>query len=103
MRIASQLMNGLVYEARLVPVGDGMLLELEENEFLSPEDATFGEFAIAEATDEERTSLEAAGYAMSDYVPAEATDGGACGDTQCGALHPATPPPGKQPGDEILH
>jgi hypothetical protein len=67
MKIASQLMNGLVYDANLVSRDGKEVLELQEGEYLSPEDATYGEFAIVEATTEDRDALRKAGYDLSDY------------------------------------
>ncbi len=58
MKIASGLMNGLVFEAQM----EGTQIKLETDELLSPDDAAFAEFEIVEATDEERAALRAAGY-----------------------------------------
>ncbi len=62
MKIASELMNGLVFEAQV----EGTVIKLETDEILSPDDAAFGEFEIVEATDEERVALRAAGYTLPD-------------------------------------
>jgi len=69
MRLASVLMNGLVFEAELVSAGEGRVIRLETDEILSPDHATLGEFAIVEATDAERTALREAGYDLTDYAP----------------------------------
>lgn len=68
MRVASSLMNGLTFEAEIVSGATGKVLRLETEEILSPEDATFGEFAIVEATDAERAALRESGYDLPDYV-----------------------------------
>jgi hypothetical protein len=91
MRIASQLFNGLVYEAQLVSIGEGRLLQLQDEEYLSPADATFGEFGILEATPAERAALRDAGYDLPDYTEPEP-----------GTEEPEPPPCGGAPG-EIMH
>jgi hypothetical protein len=84
MRLASSLMNGLMFQAEIVSGVEGKVLRLETEEILSPVDATFGEFAIVEATDAERKALREAGYELPDSVaPPEggcSIEGGCAGE-----------------------
>jgi hypothetical protein len=69
-------MEGQLWDATLQPSPEGgskggVVVVLSNEEILSPEDAVFGEFAIAEATEEERNTLKQAGYAMPDWDPAQ--------------------------------
>jgi hypothetical protein len=76
MKLCCGLMDGQLWDATLQPSPDGsaeggLVVVLSNEEVLSPQDAVFGEFAIAEATEEERHSLAQAGYAMPDWDPAQ--------------------------------
>jgi hypothetical protein len=88
MKLASHLMNGLVYDANLVSRDGRQVLELTEGEYLLPEDAAYGEFEIIDAADEEREALRQAGYDLSDYKP-EAPDCPASWEQESG--EPGTP------------
>ena len=74
MKLRSELMNGLVWEATLTtdstcsPPGRIVVL-LENEEVLTPEDAEFGEFQIVEAREAERDALRKAGYSLADWIP----------------------------------
>ncbi len=74
MKLCCGLMDGLLWDAtlQLSPEGGssaGPVVVLSNDEILSPHDADFGEFSIAEATEEERHSLKQAGYNMPDWDP----------------------------------
>lgn len=83
MKLCCGLMDGQLWDATLQPSSeegsaDGLVVVLSNEEVLSPQDADFGEFAIAEATDEERRSLKQAGYTMPDWEPAQWLGRGGC-------------------------
>jgi hypothetical protein len=68
------LMNGLMWEATLTmdpaaPSPGRLVVMLENQEVLSPEDAAFGEFHIVEATEAERDGLHRAGYSLPNWEP----------------------------------
>ncbi len=74
MKLCCGLMDGQLWDAVLQtsPEGNsdgGRVVVLSNDEVLSPQDADFGEFSIAEATEEERQSLTQAGYYMPDWDP----------------------------------
>jgi len=74
MKLCCGLMDGQLWDATLQtsPEGDsegGPVVVLSNDEILSPQDADFGEFSIADATEEERRSLKQAGYNMPDWDP----------------------------------
>ncbi len=74
MKLCCGLMDGQLWDAVLQtsPEGDadgGQIVVLSNDEVLSPQDADFGEFSIAEATEDERNSLRQAGYNMPDWDP----------------------------------
>lgn len=76
MKLCCGLMEGQLWDATLQPSPEGgseggVVVVLSNEEILSPDDADFGEFAIAEATEEERQTLKQAGYAMPDWDPAQ--------------------------------
>jgi len=76
MKLCCGLMEGQLWDATLQPSPEGrseggVVVVLSNEEILSPKDADFGEFAIAEATEEERHTLKQAGYAMPDWDPAQ--------------------------------
>jgi hypothetical protein len=76
VKIRSELMNGLTWDARLSTAPTDTLaghpvLVLDNEEILSPEDATFGEFSLVEATAEEREALRQAGYSLPDWTPGQ--------------------------------
>jgi len=69
-------MDGLMWDATLQPSQEGgseggMVVVLSNEEVLLPQNAVLGEFAIAEATEEERHSLKQAGYDMPDWDPVQ--------------------------------
>ena len=83
MKLCCGLMDGLIWDATLQPLPErgaegGVVVVLSNDEILSPQDADFGEFAIADATDEERRALKQAGYSMPDWDPAQWLGCGAC-------------------------
>jgi len=76
MKLCCGLMDGLMWDAALQPSPEGcpeggVVVVLSNEEVLSPQDADFGEFAIAEATEEERRSMKQAGYNMADWDPSQ--------------------------------
>jgi hypothetical protein len=76
MKLCCGLMDGLMWDATLQPSPEGgsesgVVVVLSNEEVLSPQNAVLGEFAIAEATEAERRSLEQAGYNMPDWDPAQ--------------------------------
>jgi len=73
MRLKSALFSGLDWDARLTSEApdsaDGIpVVVLSNSEVLSPSDATFGEFKIVAASEEERRLLTEAGYTMADWT-----------------------------------
>lgn len=90
MKLCCGLMDGQLWDATLqaTPDGDsesGPVVVLSNDEVLSPKDADFGEFSIAEATDEERRSLQQAGYNMPDWDPTQWLGCGGCHADHAGA------------------
>jgi hypothetical protein len=76
MKLCCGLMDGQLWDATLQPSPEegsqgGLVVMLSNDEILSPQDADFGEFAIAEATEEERHTLTQSGYTMPDWDPAQ--------------------------------
>jgi hypothetical protein len=83
MKLCCGLMDGQLWDATLQtsPEGDadsGPVVVLSNDEILSPQDADFGEFSIAEATEEERRNLKRAGYNMADWDPMQWLGCGGC-------------------------
>ena len=83
MKLCCGLMDGQLWDAVLQTssAGDsdgGPVVVLGNDEVLSPQDADFGEFSIAEATEEERHSLKQAGYNMPDWDPMQWMGCGGC-------------------------
>jgi hypothetical protein len=83
MKLCCGLMDGQLWDATLQtsPEGDsegGPVVVLSNDEILSPQDADFGEFSIADATEEERRNLERAGYHMPDWDPMQWSGCGGC-------------------------
>jgi len=83
MLLSCGLMDGVMWDAILQPpvAGDPVsqvTVVLSNEEVLSPADAEFGEFAIVEATAEERETLQQAGYSMPDWSPVQGLGCGGC-------------------------
>lgn len=75
MKLSCGLMDGQFWDATVQPSPEGgaergAVVVLSNDEILSPQDADFGEFSIADATEEERHTLKRAGYTMPDWDPA---------------------------------
>jgi hypothetical protein len=88
MLLSCGLMDGVMWDAILQPPIAGDLASqvtvvLSNEEVLSPADAEFGEFAIVEATAEERETLKQAGYALPDWSPIQGLG--------CSGCHPEDP------------
>ncbi len=81
MKLAARLTNGVVFQAALIPTATGPVLELEQEELLTPADAAFGEFEIVQATEGEREALRRAGYDFPDHIPIEAAPAGIRSDS----------------------
>jgi hypothetical protein len=69
-------MDGQLWDATLQPSPEGgseggVVVVLSNEEVLSPQDADFGEFTIADATEEERRTMKQAGYNMQDWDPTQ--------------------------------
>ncbi len=76
MKLCCGLMGGQFWNATLQASPDGgaesgAVVVLSNDEILSPQEADFGEFSIADATEEERQTLKRAGYTMPDWDPAQ--------------------------------
>lgn len=76
MKLCCGLMDGQFWDATLQPASErgaegNVVVVLSNEEVLSPEDADFGEFTIAEATEEERRIMKQAGYTMTDWDPTQ--------------------------------
>ena len=76
MKLCCGLMDGQLWDASLQPSSEGaaeggLVVMLSNEEVLSPTDADFGEFTIAEATEDERHTLKQAGYNMPDWDPTQ--------------------------------
>lgn len=76
MKLCCGLMDGQLWDATLQPSSErdpegGAVVVLGNEEVLSPQDADFGEFTIAEATEEERLTMKQAGYNMADWDPTQ--------------------------------
>lgn len=74
MKLCCGLMDGQLWDATLQPAAageaaSGVIVVLSNEEVLSPQDAEYGEFTIAEATEEERRTLKQAGFNMPDWDP----------------------------------
>ena len=83
MKLCCGLMDGQLWDATLQtsPEGNsdsGPVVVLSNDEILSPQDADFGEFSIADATEQERRNLKRAGYNMPDWDPMQWLDCGGC-------------------------
>jgi hypothetical protein len=83
MLLSCGLMDGVMWDAILQPSSEGdpdsrTTVVLSNEEVLSPVDAEFGEFAIVEATAEERETLKQAGYSMPDWSPLQGLGCGGC-------------------------
>ena len=83
MLLSCGLMDGVMWDAILQRSTEGdpdghTTLVLSNEEVLSPADAEFGEFAIVEATAEERERLKQAGYSMPDWSPVQGLGCGGC-------------------------
>ena len=83
MKLCCGLMDGQLWDATLQPSpgegsAGGVTVVLSNEEILSPQDADFGEFTIADATEEERRTLKLAGYNMPDWDPAQWLGCGGC-------------------------
>ena len=83
MLLSCGLMDGVMWDAVLQRSTEGdrddhTTVVLSNEEVLSPADAEFGEFAIVEATTEERETLQRAGYSMPDWSPVQGLGCGGC-------------------------
>jgi hypothetical protein len=83
MLLSCGLMDGVMWDAVFQHSTEGnpdshMTVVLSNEEVLSPADAEFGEFAIVEATAEERETLKHAGYSMPDWSPVQGLGCGGC-------------------------
>ncbi len=83
MKLCCGLMDGQLWDATLEASPDGgaehgPVVVLSNGEFLSPQEADFGEFSIADATEEERHALKQAGYTMPDWNPVRWLECGGC-------------------------
>ena len=88
MKFSCGLMDGLLWEATLqAPAGEGSggrpVVVLSNEEILSPEDAEFGEFTIAEATADERAARAKGGYSLADWTPDPVSACAACQGGEC--------------------
>jgi hypothetical protein len=102
MKICCGLMDGLIWDATLQPSPEGgsesgVVVVLSNEEVLSPQNAVLGEFAIAEATEEERRSLEQAGYDMPDWDPAQWLGCAGCHSDHTDVEEQSDGPAGQEP------
>ena len=73
MKLCCGLMDGQLWDASLQPSSEGaaeggLVVMLSNEEVLSPTDADFGEFTIAEATEDERHTLKVPDFSDHDDV-----------------------------------